>query len=119
MSNNRFENNVAVLNNALQAWNHAFLWQSMAPNGGDKPEGRIMEMIQSDFGDLDGFYEAFRKAAMEQFGSGWAWLVLDAGKLRIINTGNADSPVGTRLVPLLTLDFAAALLKDAEQSKAA
>jgi len=144
----RQENNVGILNNALQTWNHAFLWQSMSPNGGEKPEGRIMEMIETDFGDIDGFYEVFRKAALEQFGSGWAWLVLDGGKLRIINSGNADSPVGTDLIPLLTLDvwehayyldyqnerkryvdtfltklvnweFAAALLNDAEQSKAA
>ena len=144
----RREKKTAILNNALQAWNHAFLWQSMSPTGGEKPEGRIMDMIQSDFGDIDGFYDAFTKAALGQFGSGWAWLVLDSGKLRIINTSNADSPVGTDLTPLLTLDvwehayyldyqnerkryvetfltklvnwdFAAALLKDAGQARAA
>jgi Fe-Mn family superoxide dismutase len=108
----------------------------------------IVNMIESDFGSLDGFYERFTEMALSQFGSGWVWLVLEAGKLRVTRTDNADSPVGTRQVPLLTLDvwehayyldyqnerkryvetfltklvnwdFAAALLEIAEQPKAA
>jgi Fe-Mn family superoxide dismutase len=95
---------IDVLNNALQVWNHAFLWESMTPNGGGKPDGRIKEMVEAHFGDLDAFRDEFRRAALGLFGSGWVWLVVDRGELRIITTGNADSPVGTRLVPLLVLD---------------
>ena len=93
-----------VLNNALQTWNHGFLWESMSPNGGRKPEGKIMQLIERDFGTVESFNKEFRDAALRVFGSGWAWLVADMGRLRIITTGNADSPVGTRLTPLLTLD---------------
>lgn len=95
---------IDVLNNALQVWNHAFLWESMTPNGGGKPDGRIKEMVETHYGDLDAFRDEFRRAALGLFGSGWVWLVVDRGELRIITTGNADSPVGTRLVPLLVLD---------------
>ncbi len=95
---------IEILNNASQVWNHAFLWESMSPNGGFKPTGRIMEMIENDFGDIESFKERFRRAALGQFGSGWAWLVMDGQNLRILTTGNADSPVGTDMVPLLTLD---------------
>jgi superoxide dismutase, Fe-Mn family len=95
---------VDMLDNALQAWNHGFLWESMSPNGGAKPEGRIKEAIERDFGDVERFKKDFRSAALGVFGSGWVWLVDDRGNLRIVTTGNADSPVGTRLTPLLTLD---------------
>jgi Fe-Mn family superoxide dismutase len=95
---------IDVLNNALQAWNHDFLWMSMTPNGGGKPDGRLRDMLETHYGDLDAFKEEFRRAALGLFGSGWVWLVVDRGELRIITTGNADSPVGTRLVPLLVLD---------------
>lgn len=100
----RERGDIDILNNALQAWNHGFLWESMSSNGGAKPEGRILQMIKRDFGSIDTFRDAFRDAALGVFGSGWAWLVVDMGKLSIITTGNADSPVGTRLTPLLTLD---------------
>ena len=93
-----------VLNNALQAWNHSFLWESMSPNGGKKPEGRIMEAVEREFGDIDRFKKEFREKAVGLFGSGWVWLVADGTDLRIYTTGNADSPVGTHLTPLLTLD---------------
>lgn len=95
---------IDVLNNALQAWNHAFLWESMTPDGGGKPDGRIKELVETHYGNLDAFKDEFRKAALGLFGSGWVWLVVDRGELRIITTGNADSPIGTRLVPLLVLD---------------
>jgi Fe-Mn family superoxide dismutase len=95
---------VDILNNALQAWNHAFLWESMSPNGGSKPDGRIKELVEDSFGDLKTFRDRFKKAALSHFGSGWVWLVLDGAKLRILTTANADSPVGTRMVPLMTLD---------------
>lgn len=95
---------IDILNNALQVWNHAFLWESMSPNGGSTPEGRIKEIVEESFGDLDTFRKRFKDAALSHFGSGWVWLVLDGPKLRILTTGNADSPVGTHMVPLMTLD---------------
>lgn len=93
-----------ILENAQQAWNHEFLWESMSPSGEMTPEGRIKTLVEESFGDLESFRRQFREAALKQFGSGWIWLVQDGEKLRILTTSNADSPVGTRLVPLLTLD---------------
>lgn len=95
---------IGVLNNALQVWNHTFLWESMSPGGSEKPNGEIAQRIESDFGNLDAFKERFLEAATGLFGSGWVWLVEDHGKLKIISTGNADSPVGTALKPLLVVD---------------
>ena len=95
---------IDILNNAAQAWNHAFFWQSLSPTGQSEPVGRIRDLIEDEFGDIDKFKKEFRAAAISQFGSGWTWLVLDAGKLRIMSTTNADSPVGTHMTPLLTLD---------------
>jgi superoxide dismutase, Fe-Mn family len=95
---------IKILNNALQAWNHGFLWQSMSPNGGRKPEGPIRKAIDKAFGDVEGCRKAFESAALGQFGSGWTWLVQDRGDLRIITSDNAESPVGTNKTPLLTLD---------------
>ena len=95
---------IDILNNAAQAWNHAFFWQSLSPTGQSEPVGRIRDLIEDEFGDIDKFKKEFRAAATSQFGSGWTWLVLDAGKLRIMSTTNADSPVGTHMTPLLTLD---------------
>ena len=93
-----------ILNNALQVWNHTFLWESMAPNGGSMPDGRVRELIESNFGDFGTFKQRFKEAALSQFGSGWAWLVLDGPDLRILTTSNADSALGTELTPLLTID---------------
>jgi Fe-Mn family superoxide dismutase len=95
---------IEILNNAAQAWNHAFLWESMAPTGVAKPNGEIKRMIERDFGDLASFKARFKAAALSVFGSGWTWLVQDGLKLRIITSGNADSPVATHMTPLLTLD---------------
>ena len=93
-----------ILNNAMQVWNHAFLWESMSPNGGGKPNGRIKELIEEGFGDFARFRQKFRDAALGLFGSGWVWLVEDRGKLRILTTANADGPAATDLNPLLVLD---------------
>lgn len=93
-----------ILNNALQAWNHAFLWESMSPNGGGKPDGRLIELIKEQYGDFDTFARLFREEATGLFGSGWVWLVEDRGKLNIVTSGNADSPVCTQLNPLLVID---------------
>jgi len=95
---------IDILNNAAQAWNHAFFWQSLSATGQSEPVGRIRDLIEDEFGDIDTFKKEFHAAATSQFGSGWTWLVLDAGKLRIMSTSNADSPVGTHMTPLLTLD---------------
>ncbi len=100
----RDEAKIDILNNAQQAWNHAFLWESMAASGETQPDGRIKEMIESSFGDVATFKKQFRNAATGLFGSGWVWLVQDGDKLQILATGNADSPVGTHLTPLLVLD---------------
>jgi Fe-Mn family superoxide dismutase len=99
----RAKGDTRILQNAAQAWNHEFFFNSLSPNGG-KPDGTIGEVIKRSFNSLDEFKRNFRKAAVEQFGSGWIWLVVDRGKLKIVSGPNADTPVGTELVPLLALD---------------
>ena len=93
-----------VFNNAAQAWNLTFLWHSMSPNGGGEPRGPLAEEIAARFGDLAGFNDAFGKAALGQFGSGWAWLVRTGDGVDIVTTGNADTPLTGSATPLLTLD---------------
>lgn len=95
-----------VFNNAAQVWNHTFYWHSMKPGGGGTPTGKIAEMIDRDFGSYDAFKEAFSTAGATQFGSGWAWLVLDAsGKLAVRKTPNAETPLTEDgVTPLLTMD---------------
>lgn len=95
---------VGVFNNAAQVWNHTFFWHSMKPQGGGAPTGEIAERIKTDFGGLDQFKDEFKKAALAQFGSGWAWLVLEAGKLKIAKTANAATPFTDGQKPLLTCD---------------
>ncbi len=93
-----------VFNNAAQAWNHTFLWHSMAPTGGGEPTGELAAAINDKFGDVDAFKVAFKNAAMGQFGSGWAWLVRSDDGVDIVTTGNADTPLVHGATPLLTLD---------------
>lgn len=93
-----------IFNNAAQIWNHTFFWNSMKPKGGGKPSGAIAAKIDSDLGGYDKFAEAFKQAALTQFGSGWAWLVLDAGKLKVTKTANADLPMVHGQKALLTID---------------
>jgi Fe-Mn family superoxide dismutase len=93
-----------IFNNAAQVWNHTFYWHSMSPNGGGAPSGAIAAKIDEDFGSYDKFVEEFKAAATTQFGSGWAWLVLDGGKLKVTKTANADSPIAHGQTPLLTID---------------
>jgi Fe-Mn family superoxide dismutase len=93
-----------VFNNAAQIWNHTFYWESMKPNGGGTPTGELLDAINRDFGSFDKFKEEFTAAATTQFGSGWAWLVLDKGKLAVTKTGNADLPMKHGQKALLTLD---------------
>ncbi|HNR23750.1 MAG TPA: superoxide dismutase [Steroidobacteraceae bacterium] len=93
-----------LFNSAAQAWNHDFLWKSMRPGGGGDAVGPIAQRIEKDFGSHDAFRQQFSKAAADQFGSGWAWLVLDGETLRIVATSNAATPLTGPQVPLLTLD---------------
>jgi Fe-Mn family superoxide dismutase len=97
-------NRGGVFNNAAQVWNHTFYWQSMKPQGGGQPTGALMDKIVADFGSFDAFVDGFKKAATTQFGSGWAWLVLEQGTLKITKTGNADLPLIHGQTPLLTCD---------------
>jgi len=95
---------VGVFNNAAQVWNHTFYWQSMKPDGGGLPTGDIAEKINADFGSYDNFVEQLKNAALTQFGSGWAWLVLKNNRLEIMKTSNADTPIAYGVKPLLTVD---------------
>lgn len=94
----------AIFNNAAQAWNHGFFWQSMKPNGGGQPSGELYQRISEDFGSYDNFKQEFKNAAVTQFGSGWAWLVDDNGTLKVIKTSNADTPIAHGLKPIITID---------------
>jgi Fe-Mn family superoxide dismutase len=100
----RREEHRALFNNAAQAWNHSFFWRSLRPGGGGQPRGELAERIVQDLGGYDAFADQFAAAATGHFGSGWAWLVLDGGKLRVITTANADTPIAHGQVPLLTID---------------
>lgn len=82
-----------IFNNAAQVWNHTFYWSSMKPNGGGEPTGAIAAKIVEDFGSFEAFLKEFKTAGATQFGSGWAWLVLEGGKLKITKTPNADTPM--------------------------
>ncbi|MFQ5455170.1 MAG: superoxide dismutase [Nitrospirota bacterium] len=94
-----------IFNNAAQIWNHSFYWQCMKPNGGGNPNGAIAEKINAVFGSFEKFSEQFRNAGFTQFGSGWAWLVMNNNnQLEIIKTSNADTPIADGLKPLLTAD---------------
>ena len=94
-----------LFNNAAQVFNHTFYWNGLKGNGGDKPEGELLNAIEKAFGSFDKFKEEFSTAAAGQFGSGWAWLVKGSdGSLAIETTGNADTPVREGKTPLLTCD---------------
>jgi len=93
-----------IFNNAAQVWNHTFFWNSLTPNGGGAPTGDLLAKIEAAFGSYEAFKTEFANAAATQFGSGWAWLVEEAGALKITKTGNADNPLTKGQKPLLTLD---------------
>lgn len=94
----------ALFNNAAQIWNHTFYWQSMRPQGGGTPPAALKQRLEADFGSVDACKKELAAAAMTQFGSGWAWLVLDGGKLKVVKTGNAELPLTKGMKPLLTID---------------
>ena len=93
-----------LFNNAAQAWNHDFYWQSMKPRGGGKPGHELLSLFKSSFGGWDDFYEKFFQTASEHFGSGWIWLVKERDRLKVIGTHDADNPLTQGLKPLLALD---------------
>jgi len=94
-----------IFNNGAQVWNHTFYWSSIGPKAGGEPKGKLADAIKQAFGSFADFKERFSKAAVGQFGSGWAWLVKDAsGKLAIEATGNANNPLREGKSPILTCD---------------
>ena len=92
-----------LFNNAAQAWNHNFYWQSLSPRRA-KPSGPMLKLIDAAFGSWQGFTRTFADAANGQFGSGWAWLVKKDGKLEIVATPNAETPMARGATCLLTID---------------
>ena len=95
---------MGMFNNAAQVWNHTFYWNSMSPNGGGAPKGEIAEAINQSFGSFEKFVEEFKNAGATQFGSGWAWLVKNGGKLEVRKTPNAENPITDGATPLITMD---------------
>jgi Fe-Mn family superoxide dismutase len=93
-----------LFNNAAQVWNHTLYWNSMKPGGGGVPRGELAKLIDRDFGSFDDFKKEFKQAGATQFGSGWAWLVLDGDKLKITKTADADLPLVHNQKALLTAD---------------
>lgn len=93
-----------IFNNAAQTWNHTFYWYSLKPKGGGQPQGELASRIEKDFGSFENFFKEFKQAGATQFGSGWAWLVVEEGTLKITKTPNADLPMVHGQTALLTCD---------------
>lgn len=95
---------IAIFNNAAQIWNHTFYWNSMSPKGGGEPPAALKQRIEASFGSVDACKKELASAAVSQFGSGWAWLVLESGVLKVTRTANAEVPLTKGMKPLLTID---------------
>ncbi len=93
-----------IFNQSAQIWNHTFYWNSMKPKGGGKPTGAVAAAIDRDFGSYENFRKEFIAASLTQFGSGWAWLVVEGGKLKVTKTANADLPMKHQQTALVTCD---------------
>jgi Fe-Mn family superoxide dismutase len=94
-----------IFNNSAQIWNHTFFWNCLSPNGGGAPTGAVLKAIEENFGSFDDFKTKFSASATTLFGAGWAWLVKTTdGKLEIVQTSNAGTPLTTDKTPILTLD---------------
>ncbi|MFA5096746.1 MAG: superoxide dismutase [Candidatus Omnitrophota bacterium] len=98
------EDKAGIFNNASQAWNHAFYWNCLSPQGGQEPPAALKKKIEDAFGSVEACKKELAAAATAQFGSGWAWLALDGGKLKVVKSANADSPLTKGMKPLLTID---------------
>jgi Superoxide dismutase len=96
--------NTAIFNNAAQAWNHSFYWNSLTPKGGGEPPDALKQKIEASFGSVDSCKKELASTAVSQFGSGWAWLVLDGDMLKVVKTANADIPMTKGLKPVLAID---------------
>jgi superoxide dismutase, Fe-Mn family len=94
----------AIFNNAAQAWNHTFYWRCLKPKGGGEPPATLKRLMESSFGSVDACKKELANAAVGQFGSGWAWLVQDGEKLKVVKTGNANNPLTQGTPPLFTID---------------
>ncbi|HEY8539916.1 MAG TPA: superoxide dismutase [Steroidobacteraceae bacterium] len=94
-----------IFNNAAQVWNHDFFWESIAPNGGSTPPEPIAKLIDASFGSFANFRDSFVEAAVDHFGSGWAWLVLRNDRLQIVTTHDADNPLTSNLHAVWTCDL--------------
>jgi Fe-Mn family superoxide dismutase len=95
---------VGWFNNSAQVWNHTFFWNCMKPGGGGRPQGSLAVRIDETFGGYEKFAEQFKTAGVGRFGSGWGWLVVEAGALKIVTTPNADTPMVHGQTALLTVD---------------
>ncbi len=95
---------LAIFNNAAQTWNHTFYWKSLLPNGGGEPPAALKQMIEAAYGTVDACKKEFASLAVSQFGSGWAWLVLDGSQLKLVKTANAGLPLTMGVKPLLAID---------------
>lgn len=93
-----------LFNNAAQIWNHSFFWRCLAPPGSTRLSGKLKTMVESEFGSAEAMLEKIASESAGHFGSGWVWLVLENGKLKVTSYHDADTPVVHDLVPLLTLD---------------
>ena len=94
-----------IFNNAAQVWNHTFYWNCLTPKSNFKPEGKLLDAIEKEFGSYEEFKEKFTNSAVTLFGSGWAWLVKNKeGKLEIVQTSNAENPIRQDKTPLLVCD---------------
>ncbi len=94
----------SIFNNAAQVWNHTFYWNSMRARGGGEPPAELKKKMEESFGDVATCIKELTNAATSQFGSGWAWLVLQGEKLAVMKTGNAETPLSINAKPLLTID---------------
>jgi Fe-Mn family superoxide dismutase len=95
---------VGIFNNAAQTWNHSFYWKSLKPQGGGEPPAALKQMMEASFGSVEACKKELAATAVGQFASGWGWLVADGGKLKVVKTGNADTPLTSSMKPLLTID---------------
>jgi Fe-Mn family superoxide dismutase len=94
----------AIFNNAAQNWNHTFYWKSLTPRGGGEPPAALKQRIEASFGSVEACKKELAGAAVSQFGSGWAWLVLEGDMLKVVKTANADVPMTMGFTPLLVID---------------